>query len=489
MKKILDFFKNIKFPSMKVRFKRPGRGAIIWWVVTLVLVAVAFAATRSTMRCWTLTSLPGIVPVGCANASTSVLGTPSVNLLGTTVALPSTPVVIPEVQLPTWDGASRVNILFMGLDYRDYLANEGPPRTDTMILFTIDPLSKTAGILPIPRDMWVNVPGYGYNRINMAYPIGEGNKLPGGGPGLAMKTVEQFIGVPIQYYGWIDFHAFEVTIDKIGGLYICIPEKIHIDPIGDKKPTTLQPGCQTLHGYEVLAYARNRYTANGDVDRAARQQRVIYALRNQIFSPLNFPTMIVQGPAIFNVVSSGVHTNLSMDDMLKLAVLLREIPDSNIKHGIIDTTMTVMDNTVLDGQAASVLKPIPDKIRVLRDDIFTSNGPSSPLATGDPVTLMKQDQARVRVLNGSVSADLSQRTANYLIAQGMNVTEIGAAQRGYDQTTVIIYSPKLYALRFILAAFGITANNQIVFAPDLNAPVDLEIRLGNDWISRLPTGF
>lgn len=483
------FFKNIKFPPMKMQLKRPGRGAIIWWVVTLALAAVAFAASRSVMRCWALTSLPGMAPTGCANASTSGLATPSVNAQGTTVALPPTPVVIPEVQLPTWDGASRVNILFMGLDYRDYLANQGPPRTDTMILFTIDPQSKTAGMLSIPRDMWVNVPGYGYNRINMAYPIGEGNQLPGGGPGLAMKTVEQFIGVPIQYYGLLDFSAFERTIDNIGGLYVCIPKKIRIDPIGNKKPSMLQAGCRVLHGYEVLAYARNRYTANGDVDRAARQQLVIYALRDQILSPSNFPSMIASAPAIYEAVSTGVHTNLKLDDMLKLGVLLQQIPNGSIKQGIIDNTMVTQDKTVLDGQAADVLKPLPDKIRVLRDDIFTTSGPTSPLATGDPLVLMQQDGARVRILNGSVAGDLGQRTATYLRSQGMNVTEVGAAQNGYDQTTVIIYGPKLYALLFILRTFDITANNQIVFKPDLTAPVDLEIRLGNDWISKLPAGF
>ena len=74
-----------------------------------------------------------------------------------------------------------------------------------MILLTIDPLTKTAGMLSIPRDMWVNIPGFGYSRINTAYSLGEGSKLPGGGPELARKTVEQFIGVPIQYYAQIDF--------------------------------------------------------------------------------------------------------------------------------------------------------------------------------------------------------------------------------------------------------------------------------------------
>jgi hypothetical protein len=151
--------------------------------------------------------------------------------------------------------------------------------------------------------------------------------------------------------------------------------------------------------------------------------------------------------------------------------------------------MVTQDNTLLDGQAAAVLKPMPDKIRVLRDDIFTTAGPSSPLATGDPTVLMQQDEARVRVLNGTGSADLSQRTAKFLASQGMNVTEVGNASSVYQKTTVVIYGPKLYALNYILKMFGIETNNQIIFTPDPGSPVDLEIRIGNDWVDKIPAGY
>ena len=240
MNKLFERFKKQQTPQ---EGRKPRVGAIIFWVIALVLAAVTFSASRSLFRCWEITNLPGISPSTCSNATNSVLGTPVVNEQGTPVAVaPPTPVFVPEVEMPVWDGASRINILFIGLDYRDYIANEGPPRTDTMILFTVDPQSKTAGMLSIPRDLWVNIPGFGYSRINTAYPSGEGAQLPGGGPGLAMKTVEQVIGVPVQYYGSIDFHAFEEAIDSMGGLYICIKEKIRIDPIGDKKPEVLKPG-------------------------------------------------------------------------------------------------------------------------------------------------------------------------------------------------------------------------------------------------------
>ena len=123
----------------------------------------------------------------------------------------------------------------IGLDARD-LTQDGPPRSDTMMLVTIDPVSKTAGMLSIPRDMWVNIPGFGYSRINTAYASGEGNQLPGGGPGLAMKTVSQFIGVPVDYYVQVDFNVFVELVDQLIDVFGCIEvyptEKMILDPIG-----------------------------------------------------------------------------------------------------------------------------------------------------------------------------------------------------------------------------------------------------------------
>ncbi len=160
-----------------------------------------------------------------------------------------------------------------------------------------------------------------------------------------------------------------------------------------------------------------------------------------------------------------------------------------IKLGVIDFTMVTLDNVTVNGQNQEIFKPIPDQIRVLRDEIFTSSGALSPLATGDPVTLMKADAARVRVLNGSGVGGVEARTYNYLGSQGMAVTEAGVADRAYSNTAIVLYSGKLYTLRYLVTLFGINSASQITIKSDPASTVDVEIRLGADWVSKIPPGF
>jgi len=475
-------FKNINRPSV---------GQMIFGVITIVLAIGGFFVVRGIVTCMTAFALPGDSPSYCGTTSQGING-PQLNEQGTPIATedvlpPPATVSIPESELPPpWDGASRVNILFLGLDERDWVEGLGAPRSDTMILFTIDPLSKTAGMISIPRDMWVNIPGFGYSRINTAYSSGEGNKLPGGGPGLAVKTVEQLLGVPIRYYAQVDFPAFEEAIDAMGGLEICIPETIRVSIIGKDKKEKIKAGCQVLHGYEVLGYARNRKTEGGDIDRAERQQLVIMALRDQIFNPQNFPHMVAIAPDVYREASAGLRTNLTFDDALRLGTLMSQISVDSIKRGVIDYTMGSLDNVTLGGQNASIMKPFPDKIRELRDQIFSSGGALSPLAQGDPTALMQADGARVRMLNGSFTQGLEVNTGNYFLTQGVPVTEVGPADRAYDRTVIVLYSPKLYTLKYLQAVFGITSSTQIRIQSDPTSTVDIEVRLGNDWANSNP---
>jgi LCP family protein required for cell wall assembly len=356
-----------------------------------------------------------------------------------------------------------------------------------MILFTVDPTTKTAGMISIPRDLWVNIPGYGYSRINTAYASGEANKLPGGGAGLAMKTVEQFLGVPVHYYAQVDFNTFTTLVNELGCIYVVPEEKLTLDPVGPGTDhVVITPGGERmLCGWKVLAYARTRHSEGGDVDRARRQQQVIFALQEKIFDPEVFPSLILRAPELYSELSSGIHTNMPLEDAIKLAVLGKDIDPKRIKTGIIDTSMVSFDSVILGGQNASIMKPIADKVRVLRDEIFTSSGPLSPMAQGDPVSLMRAEEARVRIVDGTFTPGLDQRAGAFFQAQGMNVTEVGAAKEVYSSTFVIVYGPKLYTLRYLQGVFGIPSS-QIRFNPNPAETVDFEIRLGSDIAGSIP---
>jgi LCP family protein required for cell wall assembly len=491
MDRILEFLKNIKLPKLQ----RPTTPQIIFWGGFTALSIGLFVFISGFTTCWRLTTLPGIPPATCG-AGPGGAGTPTFDPHGPSLTgLPPTPEPeAPVIEYPQWDGGSRINIVFFGL--RGGASNEQCPLcTDTIILMTVDPVTKTAGMLSIPRDMFVNIPGFGYSRINTAWTSGEGSRLPGGGPGLAMKTVSQFIGVPAQYYIQVDFETFSSFVDMIDGIDIYSNENLVLDPSGKGTDHLVITCCgmRHLNGTVALAYARCRDESqgchDGDVGRAKRQQKVILAIRKKVFSPEYFAKLMGQAPELYNMFSAGIHTNMSLEDAIKLAALTKDIPQGNIKQGVIDNSMVTFANVTLGGQNASVFKPIPDKIRVLRDEIFTSGGPTSPIAQGDEVALMQADGARVRVTNNTYTANLDSRTGNYLLALGMQVTERGAPTGLSDQTVIVLYSPKLYTLRFLIRAFGIGSSHQILIKPDPSSTVDIEIRVGNDWLSKLPPGY
>jgi polyisoprenyl-teichoic acid--peptidoglycan teichoic acid transferase len=482
-----NFLKNIKWG-------RPSVAQIALIVIGLLLAVGGFVFVRGLVTCWTITPLPGSPPSNCGTVSAGLNGPDLTTDNGTAVPsveeLPAPPVSIPDSNLPpAWDGASRINVLIIGLDFRDWLAGEGAPRSDTMIVLTIDPITKTAGMLSIPRDMWVNIPGFGYSRINTAYSSGEGNKLPGGGPELARKTVEQFLGVPIQYYAQVDFYTFVEFIDLIGGVEIYNDEDLRLDPVGGGKDKIRLTCCgiRQLDGERALAYARFRKDKEGDIARAQRQQKLILAIRDKVLSPENFPVLLGKAQQFYEEFSAGIKTNMPFDMAIQLGVLARDIPVENIKTGAIDYSMVALDDTVLGGQAAAVMKPLPDKIRELRDQVFTTGGALSPMAPqNDPAALMRDDAARVRLVNGTFAGGLETTTGNYLVSQGVQVTEVGPADRAYEGTVIILYAPKLYTLKYLQSVFGISSPSQIWISPDPTSTVDVEVRLGNDWANNNP---
>jgi len=442
----------------------------VFAVLAVITGIVASSVAKDIFKSWTATNIEG-VPVEASNGTTTNPTGPSV---------PTNQELQTDGPAPDpWDGKSRVTILVMGLDYRDWEAGEAP-RSDTMVLFTLDPLTNTAGMLSIPRDMWVNIPGFDYAKINTAYFLGEINHLPGGGPGLAVETVKQFLGVPINYYAQIDFGAFVRFIDEIKGVTVTVDEPITIAILGSNKKVNLEPGTYTLPGDHALAYARNRKTAGGDFDRAKRTQQVIIGVRNRILDFKMLPTLVVKAPVLFNEIAGGVTTNMTLDQVVKLAWLVQQIPSENIKQAVIGPDM-VQSAFSADGQ--DILIPIPDEIRLLRDEIFSSAGAVGPAAVSqDDSALMLAEAARISVQNGTGTEGMASRTAEWLRGQNMNVVDESNADDLYDATTIFIYNGKPYTVRYLASVMGLE-NPRVYNRYDPNAQYDIAVVVGSDWAS------
>jgi LCP family protein required for cell wall assembly len=474
---------NKKFDLMG-KLRNLGR-LTLFQIVLLGVGAAAgillFAFLQGFVSCWQLTELAGKPPSSCPAPVV-------INPEGTPVAGPTaTPTLPPpDAELPPpWDGASRVTILVVGLDFGDWAGRTEAPRSDTMILLTLDPATNTAGMLSIPRDLWVNIPGFGYNRINTAYYFGELYDLPGGGPALAVKTVESFLGIQVDYYAQIEFLAFEQMVDTIGPICLEVPYEIRVGRTFENSQL-LEPGYQCLDGKATLGYARARNTENGDVDRAHRTQQVILAIRDQVLA--NLPSVMARAPSLYTQLSSGINTNLTLPDALSLAMTARNVPIESIQQGVIDFTMMQPITVMINGARADVEKPYPDKIRELVDRVF-AGGTMVPGATGDATSLMQQEQARIVIVNGAGVAGLASDTNDYLLAQGMNVVGFGNSTDYPDRyigpfpgrTILIVHSGKPYAMKYLQALMAFDSSSQIVFDFDPEAPADIVVGLGSDW--------
>jgi polyisoprenyl-teichoic acid--peptidoglycan teichoic acid transferase len=402
--------------------------------------------------------------------------TPAHDSLENTFPVTPTPsVIMPEPE--QWDGASRVNILFMGLDYRDWEEGEGPPRSDTMILFTIDPLNNTAGLVSIPRDLWVYIPTIGYNKINTAYRFGEHYNLPGGGPGLAMHTVEGLLGVTINYYVQLDFFAFEMFINEIGGVEIDVPGEISIDPLGPNNKVILQPGIQKLDGPLALAYARARNTEGGDIDRAERQQQVIFAIRDRILSLNMLPTLVSKAPVLYQHLGDGIHTNMSIDQIIQLAWLGNQIKSQNIKHAVIGNQHVMF---ITSPTGLSALKPIMSRVRSLRDEIFVGDVLSKVAQRSSLTDLVELEESRISITNKTRSETLLEMTSNFLEARGVVILEATQSSETSMVTQIIDYTGNPYTVKYLVELMDIKPRNiKIEFNPD--SEVDIILIIGADW--------
>lgn len=276
-----------------------------------------------------------------------------------------------RVVLEPWDGQNRLTVLMMGIDRRPGETGLSY-RTDTLILLSLDPRTGQIGMLSVPRDMWVSVPGYGERRINEPMVLGE-LRQAGYGPRLAMETVQYNLGIRVNHYLVVDFAAFITIVDALGGIEVDVPYTIN-DPLYPSMnygydPFFIRAGRQLLNGATALKYARTRH-GDSDIRRAERQQQVIMAVRDKATRPEMIPALLANAPALWASLRQNVYTDLTLEQMVQIALFVKDIPLDGVKRGVIDYGYLSSYTTA---QGASVLIPNRARLGSLMTEVFGAN--------------------------------------------------------------------------------------------------------------------
>ncbi|UOF89114.1 LCP family protein [Fodinisporobacter ferrooxydans] len=298
-----------------------------------------------------------------------------------------------------WSGKDRVNIMLFGVDNR---GGDPHPRTDVNLLVSIDPKTHTAEMFSILRDTWYKIPGYSSQKINAAYSLG--------GPSLAIKTFSDFLQIPINYYAVTDFQGFEKIVDAVGGINLYVEKNMDYTDDG-VYDIHLKKGYQHLDGRHALEYVRFRHDAMGDFWRTERQRNFLKALAEQMKKPAN----ILKVPSILDAIQPYIKTNMTMDDMLKLGMLAKDInwanmksqqvPDmKDLKTGFIDGEDSVIPNVYATRVMVHKMLGMNDAIQQdpsVEYQGSVSSQPSGSNASSTQPELPANPQAQEKTGNGN----------------------------------------------------------------------------------------
>lgn len=331
----------------------------------------------------------------------------------------------------------RINILLLGIAGAGH---DGPELTDTIIIASLKPSTKEVAMLSIPRDLTVPMPGRGWRKINHANPYGEIIER-GSGPQYAADIISDIFDLEIHYYAKVDFKGFEELIDAIGGIDIHVDRAFtdHLFPTEDDSYQTLtfEQGWQHMSGSRALKYTRSRHGNNGegsDFARAARQQKVIKAVRDKLLSTATIlnPNRLNQLIQVFN---RNVQTNISVMEMARLAKYLPDISNNNIRNHVLDDSPRgPLYPSNING--AYVLLPRKDdwsELRFLAANLFeeeinfsTSRSLQAPAR-----------EVNIAVYNGTSVSGLANEVANIFSSSGFNIVSVDNADGSNYEKTII----------------------------------------------------
>jgi LCP family protein required for cell wall assembly len=388
---------------------------VIWSVVGLVLVLLIAAGGSYLWFRHQVAQANDRVPKEVRVALTEQLSTTT-----TGTSKESSPTTtVPE-------SPSAMNLLVLGSDHRETEGEDEPSRSDTIILVHVDPDEDYLSVMSIPRDLRVDVPGYGLNKINYAYAVE--------GPALTIKTVEQLTGVDIDHYLEIDFNAFRDITNSLGGVYVDV-DKRYYNENPEWELIKLAPGYQLLDGDDALDYVRFRHDLNLDFGRMERQQIFLTAIKEQAMGwdlPFKLPKLV---SALF----SNVTTDLSANDVLSLAYWGIGLDGDRMRRVTI-----VGDADMLDGVSYVFVdeEGIADAVRQFLAVPGKGTAAESGAAGSTPSSTTTTEAGpdlrgvKVDVLNANGRAGEAAAAGEWLSGLGAEVVSVGNAGTAMDKTSV-----------------------------------------------------
>lgn len=344
------------------------------------------------------------------------------------------------------EAQGRVNILLAG-DSADDPDHGGALLTDSIMLVSIDTKNHTGFMLSIPRDLWVNIPGWGYEKINAANDASNFNQpgYPQGGMGQLEQVVQTDLGIPVDYYGLIDYSAFRDTVNAVGGIKVDIQSS---DPRGIYDAYThlnLPNGWVELNGSEALALARARGDEaagdvsyglpNSDYDRTMHQRQMLVALGQKATTAgvLTNPIRISQ---LFSAIGKNVQTDMTLGDVARLAQLTRGVKLSQLQSLTYPSTATATNNS--PALLTNYTDPASGEEALIPTDGIGDFGGLQQyyqqLVTNNPIV---KESPSVVVLNASDVNGLAHYEAKILESKGFNVVSITDANNQHPGTMVV----------------------------------------------------
>ncbi len=338
----------------------------------------------------------------------------------------------------------RINILILGIAGKDY---PGENLTDTIMIVSINPKTYQTALLSIPRDLYTKIPDTkNYTKINALYIHGK-EKYGSTASGVEnlKKALAEITGLEINYYIAVDFEGFKKIIDEIGGISVLVPNDIHDErypgPNFTYQTFDVKKGLQKMDGETALKYVRTRHDQNGDFGRAYRQQQILGAVRQKIFS-LKTMLNIIFLNNILNALGEHIRTDVPLSDLDSFLDLIKKIDTHITTNEVLDSrgpdSLLVVSHTALGGVRAYILIPRTGNYSEIQErakNIFNLD------AIRRKKKAIKKEKATVAIINESGSRSLAGKIKRLL--EGFDyetrVVSNKSADKNFTTYETIIY--------------------------------------------------